>query len=187
MSDSLNYNISDETNAITFDVADSVYYIELTKTYADSAKRSAQEAINAAREADLSETNAQTHAYNAMQSANNAARSEIDDIDEFAKFTNAYTTQFTVRSNRINENDFCRAALLRKIWIPATCTIIEAPSADKSPFYGLSSALEIFTDVENSSSIPEGWGEYWNYYSATEQLPVHYGAAKSEYNAFNIN
>lgn len=187
MADSLNYNISDDTNIITYDIADTMYYVELAKSYALKAEKSASKAIRASNEAELSEINAQTHAYNALISANNAAESEMDDIGEFLKFTNAYTTQFTVRASRINENDFSRALSLRKIWIPAACVIIEADTPNKSPFYGLSSNLHIFTDIENFSSIPEGWGQYWNYFSAAGQLPVHYGAAKSEYNAFNIN
>ena len=126
---------------------------------------------------------------------------EIEDLDEFLKTINANTTKFTVRGSRIEANAFSYVGSnLKKIWIPSTCTTIEAPSYDKSPFYPiafpgtpiaeidlLSPDLQIFTDVVSSAVKPSGWGPYWNYYSETQQLTVHWNSNKAIYKAFNIS
>ena len=72
---------------------------------------------------------------------------------------------------------------LTKVWIPSTCTAIDAETLARAPFYSSSSTCEIYTDVEDEDSIPEGWGTYWNYYSSSSTLTVHYGATHDEYEA----
>ena len=70
---------------------------------------------------------------------------------------------------------------LTSVYIPSTVTTISASSYSSSPFYGCSSNLVIYTDVANASSVPSGWGAYWNYYSSSGTLTVNYGYTLEQY------
>ena len=78
---------------------------------------------------------------------------------------------------------FRYSTALAKVWLPSTITTITASAATSCPFYGCSSTLEIYTDVTDEDSIPEGWGTYWNYCASGSTLTVHYGSTYEEYEA----
>jgi len=110
---------------------------------------------------------------------------QISDMSEYLTFINCNTKKFKVREDEISKNEFCGHKNLRKVWIPSTCTTIEAPTAKESPFYGCSPYLTIYTDVKQDS-IPAGWGEYWNYYSTGETLAVFFSSSLSQYELASI-
>jgi len=110
---------------------------------------------------------------------------QVSDMSEYLTYINSDTKEFKVRSKIITKNSFQRLANLRKIYIPSTCTTIEAKTAQESPFYGCSPYLTIFTDVLETE-IPSFWGPYWNYYSDSETLAVFFGSSITFYKNTSI-
>ncbi len=69
----------------------------------------------------------------------------------------------------IDQQAFYGCKKLTSIYIPSSVTTISATSYYNSPFYNCSSNLKIYCEA---SSKPNGWGNYWNYYSSSGQLEV---------------
>ncbi|MBR2908724.1 MAG: leucine-rich repeat domain-containing protein, partial [Clostridia bacterium] len=72
---------------------------------------------------------------------------------------------------------FASCSGLTSVYIPSGITTISAASSSDLPFVACSSGLTIYTDVANNSSVPSGWGTYWNYYNSSSQLQVVYGCS----------
>ncbi|MBQ3158799.1 MAG: leucine-rich repeat domain-containing protein, partial [Clostridia bacterium] len=70
---------------------------------------------------------------------------------------------------------------LTSVYIPSTVTTISASSYYYAPFNGCSSSLVIYTDVANASSVPSGWGTYWNYRSSSATYTTNYGYTLEQY------
>ena len=98
--------------------------------------------------------------YNANDVAYNDKKLiHISDTSEFLTYTNIYTRKKKVRDEILHSNSYKNSKNLRKIYIPSTCTTIEANTPQESPFYGCSPYLTIYTNV-NENEIPETWGPY---------------------------
>lgn len=69
-----------------------------------------------------------------------------------------------------------------KYWLDATkLTTIGATAYYESPFYNYGdNEVEIYTNAETK---PDGWGDYFNYLSGSEQATVHYGVSETEFDA----
>jgi len=76
----------------------------------------------------------------------------------------------------IGNNAFSNCTALQSILIPASVTTISASGKSTGPFYGCTK-LAIFTSL---AAAPSGWGTYWNNYSDSGKVTVHYNAVGSE-------
>lgn len=74
------------------------------------------------------------------------------------------------------KNAFYGCRELENIFIPKSVTIINS-SGGSIEFYGCSK-LKIYCEVTEAQT---GWGERWNYYSSTGEIPVVYGKTRAEY------
>ncbi len=104
----------------------------------------------------------------------------------FLRGITADTTEWVVIESKIGKSCFKNVKQIKKIWIPSTCEIIEAPSYLESPFYNCSEDCQIFTDVTDEDSTPVGWGNFWNYFSETEKLTVNYNSTIQDFNEYKI-
>ena len=69
----------------------------------------------------------------------------------------------------------------RKVFISKDVLTIEASSSMVDAlFYNGNSQYEIYCEAE---SKPSGWGTYWNYYSSSGRLTVHWGVTEEEFDA----
>lgn len=80
----------------------------------------------------------------------------------------------------IGESVFINAKKKMKIWLPASIETISCTSSNTSMFYNSKLNHTIYTDVTDETSVPSGWGSYWNKASTTKQNVV-YGATYEDY------
>ena len=84
----------------------------------------------------------------------------------------------------LDSKAFSNCNNLIKIWIPSSCSTINAKNWDNqesvewSPFYGCNSNCVIYTDAESPKNT---WSKYWNYYDDTHKLEVCWGASYQDY------
>lgn len=71
------------------------------------------------------------------------------------------------------------SVIVNRIWIPVSVTEIISAAPSDSAFYGCVD-MTIYCEAE---SKPAGWGTYWNYYDAENQLTVVWGTSKAEFDA----
>ena len=70
---------------------------------------------------------------------------------------------------------------LTSVYVTTSVTTISASGYYDAPFRNCSSSLVIYTDVVDASSVPSGWGTYWNYYRSGKTLTVNYGYTLEQY------
>lgn len=92
---------------------------------------------------------------------------KIDSLD----FSSAYDIYYQAFQN-------CTG--LRKIWLPSSVYRIRH-SGSNYPFSGVNPNCLIYTNVENESSVPSGWSQYWNNYSTSSKLNVLYGSTYEDF------
>ena len=68
----------------------------------------------------------------------------------------------------------------KKVFIPASVTSMPAFSYIDAQFYGSNPNVVVYCEA---SSKPDGWGEYWNYYSSTGKVTVIWGATQAQFEA----
>lgn len=84
----------------------------------------------------------------------------------------------------LDSKAFSNCTNLRKIWIPSTCSNINAKDDNNqenvawSPFYGCNSNCVIYT---NATAPNTNWSNYWNYYDDTHKLEVCWDATLEDY------
>ena len=92
---------------------------------------------------------------------------KIDSLD----FSSAYDIYYQAFQN-------CTG--LRKIWLPSSVYRIRH-SGSNYPFFGVNPNCLIYTNVENESSVPSAWSQYWNNYSTSSKLNVFYGSTYEDF------
>lgn len=78
---------------------------------------------------------------------------------------------------------------LKKVWIPSTCTKINATSSSSSLFYGMRGYSSNDEDLRNLdftvytdfTEKPDGWGSYWDNLNSNIKAKVYWGATKENY------
>ena len=85
-------------------------------------------------------------------------------IPEYAFADNPYLTSIIIPDSVtiIGINAFKNCTALRRIYIPESVETISASDYEESPFYGCNTHLTIYCE---SSSVPDGWDNYWDCYS----------------------
>ena len=74
---------------------------------------------------------------------------------------------------------------LKTVYIPKSVTAIPGEDASGSPFYGSADSVVIYCE---DSSKQSGWGEYWNYCSASSPAATEYGYSDEAYHYWvNLN
>ena len=81
----------------------------------------------------------------------------------------------------IGSSAFNSCSGLTSVYIPSSVTTISASYYSGAPFYDCSSSLVIYTDIANASSVPAGWGTYWNYKSSSATYTTNYGYTLEQY------
>ncbi|MBQ3158608.1 MAG: leucine-rich repeat domain-containing protein, partial [Clostridia bacterium] len=87
----------------------------------------------------------------------------------------------------IGERAFEGCEGIETVFIPSSVTVMGAdPSFTEdhisgTVFYGCSNDLVIYTYIANEASVPDGWGEKWNYKSETETFTTKYGYSIIQY------
>ncbi|MBR2909073.1 MAG: leucine-rich repeat domain-containing protein [Clostridia bacterium] len=77
----------------------------------------------------------------------------------------------------IEKQAFYKCNGLLGAYLPGSIVNIKSSSPSYSPFYNCSNTMKIYTDLTNSTSIPTGWGNYWNYYNGSSQLETIWGCS----------
>ena len=72
---------------------------------------------------------------------------------------------------------------LTSAYIPKTVTTMKPTFVSYAPFFYCTSTCEIYTDVVDEATATTQWGKFWNNYSDTSKLTVHYGVSREQYDA----
>ena len=86
-------------------------------------------------------------------------------------------------------NQFSNCYSLKKVWIPSTCTKINASSNSSALFYSMRGYSSTDAELENLdftvytdlTEKPDGWGSYWDNLNNNTKAKVYWGATKENY------
>ena len=104
----------------------------------------------------------------------------------FATYSNLQKIKLPRGTERIYGLAFQNCTNLTKIWIPRSVNVIDTSSIVTNtgeysytsyPFTGCSN-LTIYCEID-SSEIPEGWSEYWNYIASGTQATVVWNTSEA--------